>query len=299
MSTKLLVIGIDGATWDVIDPLIEQNKLPNIKKLLEQGVKAPLKSMHPLSTPIIWTTIATGKKPVKHGITHHLDTQRNLRCKRVWDILETKGREIGVFGWPLIDPPRKVDGFLIPGFFARSDKTYPEKYDFITKLRPDHGLRTILESLVRGLFNGISISTSADLIRFEMKKKRYPYLLKYFQTKMLRTRITSAVFKHIFKKGKTEFSAFYMNHTDQIGHRMWVYYEPEKFEYRNKEEIRRYGDAIQETYILADRIIGELLRTLSDEYHVMILSDHGMKASSEEKGFRIRGAVLFDMLAMT
>lgn len=297
MTTKLLIIGIDGATWDIITPLMNNGNLPNFKRLIEEGVTAPLESMHPLVTPIIWTTIATGKIPQKHGITHLLDTQKKLRCNRIWDILEERKNKIGVFGWPLIDPPRKVNGFLIPGFFARSDKAYPPSYDFITKLRLEHGKRDVIHSLIKGFAHGITFATAKNLLIFYLKRKNYTYLERYYRTKWLRTIITKDVFKHLYSKIMPEFSAFYMNHTDQIGHRMWMYYEPEKFNYTNPEGIKKYGEIIPKTYILADEIIGELLEILSPDTHIIILSDHGMKASSNEEGFRIREA-LFSFLEL-
>ena len=65
---KVLLIGLDGAEWDRIDPLIAQGELPNLARLKRDGVHGPLESFEPILSPIIWTSIATGKTPEKHGI---------------------------------------------------------------------------------------------------------------------------------------------------------------------------------------------------------------------------------------
>jgi len=68
-AKKIVLIGLDGGTWDLLDGYIERGQLPNIAKLREHGVWAPLQSIQPSSSPVIWTSIATGKSPEKHGIT--------------------------------------------------------------------------------------------------------------------------------------------------------------------------------------------------------------------------------------
>jgi len=93
MPTRTLIIGIDGATWDIIDRLADQGRLPNLKKLAGNGVRARLRSIPPFVSPVLWTTIASGKNSDKHGIEHMLDTQKSLKCKR-------KGRPSASWGGP-------------------------------------------------------------------------------------------------------------------------------------------------------------------------------------------------------
>ena len=65
---KLLLIGWDAADWDVISPLMDAGKMPNIRRLVENGVMGNMATLYPLLSPMLWTSIATGKRPYKHGI---------------------------------------------------------------------------------------------------------------------------------------------------------------------------------------------------------------------------------------
>ncbi len=293
---KVLVIGVDGATWNVIDPLIAQGKLPNFQRLVKTGVKAKLQSFPPLSTPIIWTTIATGKKPEKHGVVHLLDSYGDLKCLRLWDILESKGLTVGVFGWPVLYPPRELRGFLIPGFFSRGDKTYPKEYEFVNKFQDGHTKGEMVSALGKYLTHGLNPGKAVKLIRFFLFRKRFPYLDRYIHKTLLRTETSMDIFPNIFKRYSPEFAAYYMNHTDQLGHRTWLYYQPEKFDYNNEEEKQRYQNVIPEAYMLADTAIGKLLDTIPKDYHVVILSDHGMKATPQDEAFRVRAGTLLKHL---
>ena len=67
-KTKVVVLGFDGASWETIDPLIEKGKLPFLKRLKDESAWGPLTTFKPTKSPVIWTSIATGKTMIKHGI---------------------------------------------------------------------------------------------------------------------------------------------------------------------------------------------------------------------------------------
>ena len=71
---KLLIIGLDGATWTVIDPMIQQGRLPNLARLIESGTRCISSAIEPALSPIVWTSLASGKLPEKHGVTHFFNT---------------------------------------------------------------------------------------------------------------------------------------------------------------------------------------------------------------------------------
>jgi hypothetical protein len=107
VERRLLVVGIDGAEWSVVTPLLERGKLPNLSRLIESGAACGLRSLEPKQkSPVIWTTIATGKYPDKHGISDYIDASggriltSNVRTARTfWDILGEDGRKVTVIGW--------------------------------------------------------------------------------------------------------------------------------------------------------------------------------------------------------
>jgi predicted AlkP superfamily phosphohydrolase/phosphomutase len=157
---RLLVIALDGATWTVIDPLIKAAWLSNLACLIDNGTRCVSSAFEPVLSPIMWTSLVTGKRPEKHGVTHFFDTASNVACERLWDILEQPDRPIGVFGWPLTWPPRLAHGFVIPSLFARDSTTFPEELGFTKD--PEEGLN-------RGWVERLRLVGTAMAFRFRQQ----------------------------------------------------------------------------------------------------------------------------------
>lgn len=141
---KILVVGLDAADWEIIDPLIAQGKLPHLARLVKGGARAPLRSYDPMISPLIWTTMVTGVGPDTHGIADFLVTDeatgrpmgitsRFRRVKALWNIFSDAGLRSGFVGWWASFPAEPVDGYLVtdlmgfsllaPG--AQTNKTLP------------------------------------------------------------------------------------------------------------------------------------------------------------------------------
>ncbi|MBN1341836.1 MAG: alkaline phosphatase family protein [Phycisphaerae bacterium] len=157
VADSVLIIGLDGATFDVLDPLMADGRMPNLKSIVDSGTAGVLESTKPPITPAAWTTFMTGKGPGRHGIidfekydvrTNTLEfnhTQAILE-KTIWEILSEKGIRVGSINLPMTYPPRAVNGFMISGFETPtidSDFTYPpDLKDEILKRWPDYTYRT-------------------------------------------------------------------------------------------------------------------------------------------------------------
>src|SRR3954470_11770029 len=138
-TPKLIVVGLDAATFDVIDPLVEAGDLPNLAGLLDRGARGSLRSTtHPL-TPLAWTTMVTGVNAGRHGIWDFSERDEtgyglrlvngsSARAPALWTRLAAAGRRVGVVNVPFTWPAPEVDGFVIAGMdaWARDDgTTYP------------------------------------------------------------------------------------------------------------------------------------------------------------------------------
>jgi len=139
---KLVVIGIDGASFELIDPWIEEGKLPNIAKIKKEGVWADMKSVLPPVTSPNWKCFSTGKNPGKIGIFwwENIDWKnrrvyypinRKFNNKEIWDYISETGQKVGIIGMPTTYPPKKVNGFLVAGGPDAEDKnfTYPPELE--------------------------------------------------------------------------------------------------------------------------------------------------------------------------
>jgi predicted AlkP superfamily phosphohydrolase/phosphomutase len=127
-KTRVYVIGLDGATWDILDPLIEQGKLPVFKKLKENGSWSRLRTFEPTLSAVVWTSIATGKSMLKHGIVDWVFVNKQKiqvpysssekRTPSIWEMMDEKGRRSVVLGWFVTNPPDAIKGVMVSDSFA-------------------------------------------------------------------------------------------------------------------------------------------------------------------------------------
>jgi predicted AlkP superfamily phosphohydrolase/phosphomutase len=147
-QNKVLVIGLDGATFNVIKPLLKEGRLPNLKRLVEEGSHGNLVSTTPPLSPVAWTSFITGSNPEKHGIYDFLMRKGNegytvkfsnggdRKVKPIWEIINKTGGElVGIVNVPMSYPPDIVNNFIVSGFDAPgtdSSSMHPsELYDEI------------------------------------------------------------------------------------------------------------------------------------------------------------------------
>src|ERR1700745_805664 len=131
---KIVIIGLDSATGDLIRPWADQGLLPNLRKISENGVSGELESAIPPLTPPAWTSFMTGKNPGKHGIFHFLEPQPgsyamryanagSRRSPTIWQLLSSAGRNVGTVNVPFTYPPEQIQGFQISGMDTPSEKS--------------------------------------------------------------------------------------------------------------------------------------------------------------------------------
>jgi len=150
-ARKVWVIGLDGATYKVLDPLMEKGAMPNLKKFLTQGVRGPLQSCFPPVSCPAWFSYSTGKNPDKLGMYgwESIDEKNQeirfnsytyLNSKEFWDYLGYAGLKCGVINIPLHFPPRKINGYMVCGMQASElqDYTYPPELKAELKKRFDY-----------------------------------------------------------------------------------------------------------------------------------------------------------------
>jgi predicted AlkP superfamily phosphohydrolase/phosphomutase len=142
MRGKMLVIGLDGACWDLIVRWIESGELPNIKRLKERGCWGPMQSCIPPITCPAWHCYATGKNPGKLGVFwwQYLDLKnrkvitpnsKSFKSRALWNYLNDAGYKTGIIGMPTTYPPKKVDGFMVSGGLdcGNAGYTYPRELE--------------------------------------------------------------------------------------------------------------------------------------------------------------------------
>src|SRR3954447_20092900 len=126
---KVFVLGLDGATWDLLGPLAKQGELPNLTRLMEKGASGTLSSVFPPLSPVAWTGVMTGKNSGKHGVFEFLEhahdplkgrvnSSRAIKAELVWEIAGRHGKSAVAGGVPMSYPPRKAPGFYLGDFLS-------------------------------------------------------------------------------------------------------------------------------------------------------------------------------------
>ncbi len=256
---------MDGATWNVLTPLIEQNKLPNLKKLRDKSAWADLDSTVPPLTPPAWTSAFTGKNPGKHNVFDfakssredyelHLTSRLDRKARAVWNAVSEAGGKVVLMNVAHTFPPEKVNGVVISGFGtpeSECDYTYPpELKQEILKKHPDFR-------------PGIPTSFIANNDTAEFLKVLDSHTKTNFQ-----------VFKELYKENSPELGIYVFDEMDRLMHFFWHCFDEKHPRYAKTDFTEKFINHFQ----LVDKLIGEFLDDLPDDVHVMSFSDHGFGA---------------------
>lgn len=264
--SKVFVLGLDGATFDLIEPWVDEGRLPNIREVMKEGAYGDLASAIPAHSAPSWSSFITGKNPGKHGIfdfAEHVANSYRVRfvnaiCRKaesIWAILSKFDKRVGIINVPMTYPPEAVNGFLVCGVDApgtESRFTYPDALsEEIENRFGEYILETGLWSYIRRGQIDLAIRKQKEAI-----EKRFE------------------VTKYLMHKYPWDFFVCVFTETDRAQHAFWKYMDPEHPLFDSKE-ARKYGNAILEVYQKLDGVIGYLLEALDEDTTLMIMSDHG------------------------
>lgn len=255
-TLKVFIIGIDGGTFDILNPFIKKGYLPTIKELLEKGSFGTLTStMLPLTAPA-WASFMTGVNPGKHGIYDFMKKKENsyervtanatyIKQDTLWKLVSDKGKKVIVINVPMTYPPEKVNGIMISGFLApETDFYYPKEIlDEITENVGEYTIHTRLTYR-----KGNEEDFLADLLRIvDMRKDTALYLMDTYPWDLFMVLFSSV---------------------DTICHWFYKHLDKTHPEYSP-------GDAIPTVYKKIDAAIKAFLERLDDDTAVLLVSDHG------------------------
>jgi predicted AlkP superfamily phosphohydrolase/phosphomutase len=280
---SVLVLGLDGATFDLMLPWIDQGHLPCLGGLLARGAWSHLQSTIPPITPCAWSSFMTGKNPGKHGLFDFIEpspTGRGFRftnassrhAETLWGYLSRLGQRVGVVNVPMTYPPEAVNGYQISGLDTPDLKS--------RFCHPDTLLGELLE---QGIDYRLDPRHMGNM-RTDARRDQFLQELRDLET--IRTR----AFQHLRRRYPTDFRMLMYGATDAVQHHFWHYMDSkhDKFDARGAE---RYRDAVRDVYVFLDRHIASLLEEEGEDTVVMIMSDHGFGPTSN---IRLRVNQIFE-----
>jgi len=289
-NVKLLVFGLDGATFDVIDGLGTQ--LPEIQALQQEGVRADLMSMEPMFSPLLWTTIATGKTPEEHGIHGFHVQYGDVKVPQFWEILARQGWKVGVYKWLISYPPMQVPGFMVPGWMAAGPETWPDDLRFVKEMELSRRLkrkkvaatRGPVALLADGILHGIRLGTAWEAARVTLTERlgKPEPLRSQKNGQLLKARIDRDVAVWSIHRWDPDLVTFTDYATDALSHKFWKVASPGPHDGVSQDDIDRWGSTLTEVYAQADGILGDLRDAVGPQARVVMVSDHGFSAFSSE-----------------
>ena len=265
-KARVLVIGLDGATFDLIKPWAAEGRLPTLARLMDGGAHGSLHSTIPPMTGPAWTTFATGVNPGKHDLydwiareagTYHFLPTTALDCKTptVYELLSQVGRSVCVMNVPMTFPPKPVNGVVVSGLPApdlESGVTYPE---------------TLLDEIRENV---------GDYILYPDPGQAYSdsgidaFLKRLYRTTDLRVETLN----YLRGRDDWDFAMVVFNGTDTISHAMWKFMDS-SHPLHDPAKAKKYGNAIRDYYSYVDAKLAAIVDELDDDTTLIIMSDHG------------------------
>ncbi len=308
---RILLIGLDGADWESIDPLLAAGRLPNIKRLIEAGTRGPLRSYNPMISPLLWTTAVTGRGPDVHGVADFSAMEAKTRkripissryrkVKAVWNILTDFGRPSAVVGWWATYPADRVDGYLVSDRVAylsllpqraslalQPGYTFPSSYlsELLPRLAtprriafPD--VRRFAVVTPEEYEKGIAWVERPPAPPRDRNEKPTPQDPVGLLIKILAAAWNyHATALDLLGRQRFDLMAVYYEGIDLVGHR-FQHYRPPRMRMVDGSDYDKYRETVSGYYVYQDRLIGELLEKAGHGTTVLIHSDHGFKTAA-------------------
>lgn len=292
-ARKLLVIGIDSADWRLLDPMLEEGRLPNLKAFMAQSSYGRMKTFFPLEkSPLLWASILTGVRPEVHGVDNFVKgsgqqpvTGSAWYAPALWDMIGAAGMSTAVAGMWTTYPARPINGVMVSDYlpYGRgrdrplANLVYPDSLtDKVVSLRVDpEGLPA--DSLLRFL-------NAEDLAVIEEKYPSEIAKLRDIHAADLGYLVVSRM---LAEEGDFDLFFYYLRGPDMISHNFYEYLKPEKVHRQlDPEEIAVFKDVVKRYYDWSDEVMGEVLSWFPADRQTVVLSDHGFYGprNSGEKG---------------
>ena len=267
MQTRVLVLGLDCLSPDLVGEWSAAGHLPNLKSLIDSGAFCPLGSTPHYSSGPAWMTFATGANPGKHGIyafmrrkrgAYEMEVSNFTQCPipTMWEIISDAGGRSAVLNVPTVFPAPRINGAAISGWLcpslAHPGAVWPRD------LRED-------------------LRQHAASYPFQTDIKRHRYAGRYetaFRNVKDAIETKTAVAQSLLKKGPWDLFTFVLVEGDAAQHHFWHLHDPEAEEYDSALQSQ-HGDLVLETYKLLDESVGKVLASAGDVDMVIVMSDHG------------------------
>jgi predicted AlkP superfamily phosphohydrolase/phosphomutase/tetratricopeptide (TPR) repeat protein len=285
LAKKVLLIGWDAADWKVITPLLDQGLMPTLNDFVDHGVMGNLATLHPILSPMLWNSIATGKRPDKHGILGFMEpdpqsggvrpvTSTSRKVKALWNILTQRGYRSHVLGWFAGHPAEPIRGISISDLYPYAAGPLDKEWPLPTG--------TIHPASMRDQFSGLRMHpaevTEAAILPWipraaEIDQEKDKGLQQFAKVLAENCSIHNAA-TWIMQNEEWDFLAVYYNGIDHFCHG-FMHYHPPRMEGIPEDKFEIYKDVVNGAYRFHDMMLQTLLELAGPDATIVLVSDHG------------------------
>ena len=295
-GVRVLIVGMDGMDWQIADPLIERGLLPNLAALRDRGAWGNVKALMPILSPLLWTSVATGVTPDRHGVIDFLVPDpvtgqpvpidsRYRKVRALWNLYTEAGRTADVVAWWASWPAESINGHLV------SDRVSYSLFEFELPTE-SHGLThppEYFDDIRPGLITDDAIGYDdvtrfVDITREEFARARerieidreaaYKEPVNHLTKILAATRNYHRIALDLLAGDQADLTAVYYQFLDEVCHR-FMHFSVPRMDGIDPRDVRRYGRTVDLAYRYQDELLGELLAAADSDTTIIVLSDHG------------------------
>ncbi len=304
---RVLYVGIDGADWDIVMPMIRRGELPTFARLVREGVSADLNSFEPMMSPLLWTTALTGRPPDEHGVCDFtlrgadeamvpIDS-RSRRVASLWEILGVAGQPSAFAGFWATHPAEKFDGVMVsdlvssllaepgPRHVLPAGAVFPE--GALDALQPRF---VSTESVSDGTVRAFAPALDAEGVRAGRAYWADPELRSLWRRdhpagprrppEAFLVKMAAEVSNLVeiglefLRRPEHAVVGVYFQMLDEIGHN-FQHLAPPPHRLAEQEQARRFGSVVEASYQVQDAALARLVKAAENNVAIVVHSDHG------------------------
>jgi predicted AlkP superfamily phosphohydrolase/phosphomutase/tetratricopeptide (TPR) repeat protein len=285
LAKKVLLIGWDAADWKIINPLLDHGLMPTLDNFVNHGVIGNLATLRPILSPMLWNSIATGKRPDKHGILGFMEpdpqsggvrpvTSTSRKVKALWNILTQRGYKTHVLGWFAGHPAEPINGISVSDLFPYAVGPLGQEWPLPPgAVHPD----SRRETFAKLRMHPAEVSEAAILPWIprasEIDQEKDKGLQSFAKILAENCSIHNAA-TWILQNEAWDFLAVYYNGIDHFCHG-FMHFHPPRMEGVPEEKFEIYKDVVNGAYRFHDMMLQTLLELAGPDVTVLLVSDHG------------------------
>jgi predicted AlkP superfamily phosphohydrolase/phosphomutase len=281
MSLRTLIIGLDGATFTVLDELLEKGMMPRLASFFARGVRAPLRTIVPALTPPAWTSLMTGRTPGHHGVfdffrmespeDRHIRffTSLDVKSETIFGLASAAGLRVTAMNYPSMFPPPRLNGYVVPGWVPWRQlrlACWPEGLMDSLKTLPGFNQRELAmdfkleEKTIEGCDDPEQF---APWIGLHTRRER-----NWFE-----------IFRHLTKEDPSDLTAVLFDGVDKLQHLCWRFLRPQDARPLETEWELKIREICLDYFRSLDEILGEMFEIAGPETTIVMASDHGFTST--------------------